>query len=134
MFDAEEAMKDGAPLVHDDKRTISPCISIWSAATSPRRSPTPTWSWKTRSRACRSGTLHRDHRQRGRVRHQRQVHVYMNTQTLFIARNRMARALNMPETDMRIIQRAVGGGFGGKSCDDNNAMVSALLAIKPASR
>jgi hypothetical protein len=31
---------------------------------------------------------------------------------------------------VRIIQSAVGGGFGGKSCDDNNALVAAVLAKK----
>ncbi|HZS01685.1 MAG TPA: xanthine dehydrogenase family protein molybdopterin-binding subunit [Chloroflexota bacterium] len=56
--------------------------------------------------------------------------VWMPTQTLFMARHRMAWALNMREGDIRIIQPWVGGGFGGKSCDDNNAMVCALLAIK----
>ncbi|HZU05972.1 MAG TPA: xanthine dehydrogenase family protein molybdopterin-binding subunit [Chloroflexota bacterium] len=56
--------------------------------------------------------------------------VYMPTQTLFMARHRMAWALNMREGDIRIIQPWVGGGFGGKSCDDNNAMICALLAIK----
>ena len=54
----------------------------------------------------------------------------MNTQTLFNARYRIATALGVPETDVRIIQSAVGGGFGGKSCDDNNALVAAVLAKK----
>jgi 4-hydroxybenzoyl-CoA reductase alpha subunit len=56
--------------------------------------------------------------------------VWMNTQTLFMARHRMAWALGLSESDIRIIQPWVGGGFGGKSCDDNNAMVCALLAMK----
>jgi CO/xanthine dehydrogenase Mo-binding subunit len=56
--------------------------------------------------------------------------VHMNTQTLFMARHRMAWALDMSEGDIRIIQPWVGGGFGGKSCDDNNAMVCAVLAKK----
>jgi CO/xanthine dehydrogenase Mo-binding subunit len=54
--------------------------------------------------------------------------LWMNTQTLFMARGRIAWALDLSETDVRIIQPAVGGGFGGKSCDDNNALICALLA------
>jgi CO/xanthine dehydrogenase Mo-binding subunit len=54
--------------------------------------------------------------------------IWMNTQTLFMARGRIAWALDMSESDVRIIQPAVGGGFGGKSCDDNNALICALLA------
>ena len=56
--------------------------------------------------------------------------VYMNTQTLFMARGRLAWALGVSEADVRVIQSEVGGGFGGKSCDDNNAVVAALLARK----
>lgn len=54
--------------------------------------------------------------------------LWMNTQTLFMARGRVAWALDMSESDVRIIQPYVGGGFGGKSCDDNNALVCAVLA------
>ena len=42
VFDAEEAMQDGAPLVHDESQTTSPCTWISSAATSLRPSPNPT--------------------------------------------------------------------------------------------
>jgi len=54
--------------------------------------------------------------------------IWMNTQTLFMARGRIAWALGMSEADVRVIQPYVGGGFGGKSCDDNNAMLCGLLA------
>ncbi len=54
--------------------------------------------------------------------------LYMNTQTLFMARQRIAYALGIGIGDVRIIQPHVGAGFGGKSCDDNNAIVCSLLA------
>lgn len=54
--------------------------------------------------------------------------LWMNTQTLFMARGRIAWALDLSEGDVHIIQPFVGGGFGGKSCDDNNALICALLA------
>jgi CO/xanthine dehydrogenase Mo-binding subunit len=56
--------------------------------------------------------------------------IFMNTQTLFMARGRIAWVLGVSEADVRIIQTEVGGGFGGKSCDDNNAIIAALLAKK----
>jgi CO/xanthine dehydrogenase Mo-binding subunit len=56
--------------------------------------------------------------------------IYMNCQTPFMARPRIATALGVRETDLRIIQTYVGGGFGGKSQDDNNAIVGGLLALK----
>jgi CO/xanthine dehydrogenase Mo-binding subunit len=56
--------------------------------------------------------------------------IHMNNQTVFMARGRIAWALGVSEADVRVIQTEVGGGFGGKSCDDNNAIVAALLARK----
>jgi CO/xanthine dehydrogenase Mo-binding subunit len=56
--------------------------------------------------------------------------IHMNTQTLFMARGRIAWVLGVSEADVRVIQTEVGGGFGGKSCDDNNAIIAALLARK----
>lgn len=54
--------------------------------------------------------------------------LWMNTQTPFMARGRIAWALDMTQGDIRIIQPYVGGGFGGKSCDDNNALVASVLS------
>lgn len=54
--------------------------------------------------------------------------LWMNTQTPFMARGRIAWALGMTEGDIRIIQPYVGGGFGGKSCDDNNALICSVLS------
>jgi CO/xanthine dehydrogenase Mo-binding subunit len=54
--------------------------------------------------------------------------LWMNVQTPFMARGRIAWALGMTQGDVRIIQPYVGGGFGGKSCDDNNALICAVLS------
>jgi CO/xanthine dehydrogenase Mo-binding subunit len=54
--------------------------------------------------------------------------LWMNTQTPFMARGRIAWALDMTQGDIRIIPPYVGGGFGGKSCDDNNALVASVLS------
>ena len=104
--------------------TTSPCIWISSAATSRKPSPIPTSSSKIPSPSmpqwhCAIETIGSvaEYAPNGKYT------IYMNTQTLFNARYRIATALGVPETDVRIIQSAVGGGFGGKSCDDNNALV-----------
>jgi len=131
VFDAEEAMKDGAPLVHDDKPnniTMTMDIERGNIAQAFAESDVivedtftsmPQWH-------CSIETI-------GSVAEYApggKYTIYMNTQTLFNARYRIAAALGVPETDVRIIQSAVGGGFGGKSCDDNNALVAAVLARK----
>ena len=58
------------------------------------------------------------------------VTMWCNTQTPFLARGRYSVALGLPESQVRVIQTEVGGGFGGKSGDDNASVVCALLARK----
>jgi CO/xanthine dehydrogenase Mo-binding subunit len=58
------------------------------------------------------------------------VSMWCNTQTPFLARGRYATALGLPESQVRVIQTEVGGGFGGKSGDDNASVICALLARK----
>ena len=58
------------------------------------------------------------------------VTMWCNTQTPFLARGRYSVALGLPESQVRVIQTEVGGGFGGKSGDDNASVVCAILARK----
>ena len=131
VFDAEEAMQDGAPLVHDDKPNniamtmdiergnIALAFAESDVIVEDTFQSMPQWH-------CSIETI-------GSVAEYApggKYTIYMNTQTLFNARYRIAAALGVPETDVRVIQSAVGGGFGGKSCDDNNALVAAVLARK----
>jgi CO/xanthine dehydrogenase Mo-binding subunit len=131
VFDAEEAMKDGAPLVHDDKPNniavhmdlergnVAQAFADSDVVVEDTFTSMPQWhcSIETIGSVAEYATSGK-------------YTIYMNTQTLFNARYRIATALGVPETDVRIIQSAVGGGFGGKSCDDNNALVAAVLARK----
>jgi CO/xanthine dehydrogenase Mo-binding subunit len=56
------------------------------------------------------------------------VTMWCNTQTPWLARGRYATALGVPESRVRVIQTEVGGGFGGKSGDDNASVICAILA------
>jgi CO/xanthine dehydrogenase Mo-binding subunit len=56
------------------------------------------------------------------------VTLWVNTQTPFLARQRYAGALGLPLRCVRVVQTEVGGGFGGKSGDDNTSVICALLA------
>ena len=59
--------------------------------------------------------------------------VWASTQTPFGTRSRLAQALGMPETDIRVITPFLGGGFGGKSASGqaNEAARLARLTGKP---
>jgi len=131
VFNADEAMLDGAPLVHDDKPNniamhldlergnIVQAFADSDIIVEDTFTSMPQWH-------CAIETIGSvaEYAPNGKYT------IYMNTQTLFNARYRIATALGVPETDVRVIQSAVGGGFGGKSCDDNNALVCAVLARK----
>src|SRR3954466_914946 len=131
IFDAEEAMQPGAPLVHDDKdRNIAMVIDVERGNVEQAFAQSDVIVEDTFQSApqwhCAIETIGSvaDYSPSGKYT------IYMNTQTLFNARYRIAAALGVRETDVRIIQSAVGGGFGGKSCDDNNAIVGAILSRK----
>ncbi|MEE8109457.1 MAG: xanthine dehydrogenase family protein molybdopterin-binding subunit [bacterium] len=57
------------------------------------------------------------------------VTVWASTQSVYFTRSRVAKALDVPESRVRVIQPYVGGGFGGKLNDDPNAQLSALLSV-----
>jgi CO/xanthine dehydrogenase Mo-binding subunit len=56
--------------------------------------------------------------------------VHMNSWSPFMSRDEMAPAMGLRASDLRIIQPVVGGSFGGKVCDDNNALICGLLALR----
>ena len=131
VFDAEEAMQDGAPVIHDGKeRNIAMTMDIERGDIPGAFADSDVVIEETFQSApqwhCAIETIGSvaEYAPNGKYT------VYMNTQTLFNARYRIATALGVRESDVRIIQSAVGGGFGGKSCDDNNALVAAVLARK----
>ena len=56
--------------------------------------------------------------------------VWTSTQSAFLARARLASALEMPVSRIRVIQATTGGGFGGKMIEDANNLIAGLLAVK----
>lgn len=48
----------------------------------------------------------------------------------FLARSRMAEALDRPVSTIRVIQATVGGGFGGKIVEERTSVIAAFLATR----
>ncbi len=131
VFDPEEAMKEDAPLIHEDKkRNIAITIDVERGDIERAFAESDLIVEDTFESMhqwhCAIETIGSvaEYAPNGKYT------IYMNTQTLFNARYRTAAALGVRESNVRIIQSAVGGGFGGKSADDNNAVVAAILARK----
>lgn len=58
------------------------------------------------------------------------LHVWTSTQAVHFARLRIAAALGLPVSLVRVVQMTTGGGFGGKIAEDDNQLVVGLLALK----
>lgn len=56
--------------------------------------------------------------------------VWTSTQSVFLARGRLASALERPASSIRVVQTTTGGGFGGKLIEDANSLIAGLLAVK----
>ncbi len=56
--------------------------------------------------------------------------VWTSTQSVFLARGRLASALGRPVSSIRVVQATTGGGFGGKIVEDDNQLLAGLLALQ----
>jgi CO/xanthine dehydrogenase Mo-binding subunit len=56
--------------------------------------------------------------------------VWTSTQSVFLARMRLAEALDVPASKLRVIQATTGGGFGAKIVEECNSLIAAFLATK----
>ncbi len=56
--------------------------------------------------------------------------MHVPCQKVFLGRDRIAMGLGLEASKVRLIQPYVGGAFGGKSIEDPNAFISGLLALK----
>ena len=56
--------------------------------------------------------------------------MHVPCQKVFLGRDRLALGLGIEPSKVRLIQPYVGGSFGGKSIDEPNAFISGLLALK----
>lgn len=61
---------------------------------------------------------------------QGRLHVWTSTQTVFLARQRLAEALDRPLSSIRVIQATVGGAFGAKILEERSSLIAAFLATR----
>lgn len=128
VFDVEEAMKEGAPAIHDKPNNIATHFRVERGDVDKAFAEADVvvdetfesmLQWQVALEPI--GALAEYH-PNGRLT------VWSCLSGPDRARLQIARALAMDPGQVRVIQTAVGGGFGGKSMDDNNAVITALLA------
>ena len=129
VFDPDVALESGAPQIHDDGN-----IALHSAVV--RGDPDAGFAAADLVVEERFASHHQWHAAIETIgcladpSPDRRLTIWLNTATTYLARQRIAWALDLEEDDIRVIQPAVGGAFGGKSVDDNLVMICALLARK----
>jgi CO/xanthine dehydrogenase Mo-binding subunit len=131
VFEPEEAMQPGAPLIHDDKPNNialhfdvtrgDPEAAFAAADLVVEDSFSSRIQWHASMETIGAVAQYSP---RGKLT------VWLNTAPPFMARYRVSDALALKVSDVRIIQTAVGGAFGGKSVDDNLPAITGLLAMK----
>jgi CO/xanthine dehydrogenase Mo-binding subunit len=128
VFDPVEALEEGAPLIHEAERNIATqfCVergdveaALAGADVVVDETFRSMLQWQAAIEPIGSVA---EYHPNGKLT------IWSNVSGIFRARIQIARALAMEPGQIRIIQSAVGGGFGGKSMDDNNAVITALLA------
>lgn len=61
---------------------------------------------------------------------QGRLHVWTSTQTVFLARQRLAEALDRPLSSVRVVQATVGGAFGAKIVEERSSVIAGFLATR----
>jgi CO/xanthine dehydrogenase Mo-binding subunit len=56
--------------------------------------------------------------------------VWTSAQTVFLQRARFADALEMPSSNIRVVQAMTGGAFGGKTIEECNSLIAAFVATR----
>ncbi|SEG96135.1 CO or xanthine dehydrogenase, Mo-binding subunit [Actinacidiphila yanglinensis] len=130
VLDLDAALADGAPLVHDDAPGNLAHEFAFDRGGARE--------WLERSDVVVEGVWQSTRQWHGSIEtigctaewSQDRVTMWVNTQTPFLARQRYATALGLPLRAVRVVQTEIGGGFGGKSGDDNTSVICAILARK----
>ena len=65
-----------------------------------------------------------------RIDPQGRLEVFTSTQSVFLARGRLAAALELPVSQVRVVAATVGGAFGAKIVEDDNQLLAGLLALR----
>ncbi len=131
VFDPEEAMKDGAPLVHEgyERNIVAHRRYDFGNVEEGFSKSDTIREDRFSSQAVSHGALEpraalAEYDQSGKLT------IWTSTQAPFVVRRDLSRILGIPESRIRVIKPCVGGGFGGKLELFAHQVAASLLAMK----
>ena len=122
----EDAMADGAPILHDDLKTSelgeqTDTVSNIAEHFQHKKGDTAKGFEEADvviEREYRAKTVHQGyiepHNATAMWNHDGRLHIWCSTQGAFTVRDAMAQMLEMPVSQIRVTPMEIGGGFGGK--------------------
>ena len=146
VFDVEEAMRDGAPLVHEDMVNYS-CREVYLASWNPVKGTNIVHQASNQRGDVEAALKRADYVFEDTFRASQIHHCYMEphavvaasqagtvtvwscSQEVFLLRTILAETFGLPESKLRVICTKVGGGFGGK-IDPRLEPCAVALALK----
>ena len=128
VFDPDEAMLEGAPLIHEAPRNVATHFRVERGDVDAALSRADVLVDETFESMLQWQAFMEPIGAVADCGPTGKVTIWSNLSGIFRARIQIALALGVDTSMVRVIQTAVGGGFGGKSMDDNNAVITALLA------
>lgn len=122
VFDPEEALKEGAPIIHDDEDRESPFrgtnianISSFNFGNIEEGFKEADYIFEDEFTTNNQHQMYMEpHAALAEWDNSGKLTLWSTTQTPFMLRRDLAKVLNMPENRIRVIKPRLGGGFGGK--------------------
>jgi len=131
LFDAEEAMKEGAPLIHDEyEKNI---VAYRGFDFGDIEAGFKGSDYIREDRFFSQGISHGNPEPRASLAQydlSGKLTIWSSAQSPYKAQRNLSLVLNIPESKIHVIKPHVGCGFGGKSDLDNHQVAASLLAIK----
>ncbi|MDP7386060.1 MAG: xanthine dehydrogenase family protein molybdopterin-binding subunit, partial [Nitrospinota bacterium] len=130
VFDPEEAMSEGASLVHDVARNIADRQAVLRGDMEAALQEADVVYEETYSTPLSYQAYMEPIGSVAVPGGNGKFTLYSPLQLIFNSRDLIAGVLGIKPENLRVIQPFVGGGFGGKSNEDPNAFITMVLAMK----